>query len=228
MLGGIQPHMHDLLGRRIHPSTPGEILGDGVPARVNAVSSRCKPRHEISAAWGVRKLAARKISVDFERRDTIERWREPQGLNAHSSSRKRNEASHRSHLDGERRVALVAGRTGIPRGEQALDLCARARCARGGHRGNAEHQEADDENPSQGAHGEWGQLGQSHAGSVRKVNQARWTARAHAAPPLHATTTLSRAPRRRNGADAGNVEGLGERPGEARLSVERGAIVVPK
>lgn len=32
MLRRVEPHSHDLLGRRVIPSTPGEILADGVSA----------------------------------------------------------------------------------------------------------------------------------------------------------------------------------------------------
>lgn len=32
MLRRAEPHSHDLLGRRVIPSTPGEILADGVSA----------------------------------------------------------------------------------------------------------------------------------------------------------------------------------------------------
>lgn len=138
MLGRVEPHSHDLLGRRILPSTPGEILADGVSARAKAISNRHKPGHEIPAAWRMRKLATRKISIDLECRDTIELLRQSEGLDTLLSSCKSDEACHRSYLDGEPGVVPIAAGADMLRRKQAGDPstgAARARGSRGSKTG---------------------------------------------------------------------------------------------
>jgi hypothetical protein len=67
----------------------------------------------------VRKVVTRKISVDFECRDTIESGRRSEGLDTRLSSRKSDEARHRAYLDSERGIAANAGGAGLLRCDQA-------------------------------------------------------------------------------------------------------------
>lgn len=61
----------------------------------------------------------RKVSVDLECCDTIEFGRRSEGLDARSSSCKRDETCHRSFLGGERGVTPIAAGAGLLRREQA-------------------------------------------------------------------------------------------------------------
>lgn len=162
MLRRVEPHSHDLLRRRIIPPAPGKILADGISTRATLVSNCREPRHEVTAAWRVRKVVTCKISVDLECRHTIEFRRRSERPDPRSSSCKCDETCHCSYLDIERSIAPNAGGARLLGREKASGPGGGTR-TRGSRGGETDGQTRNRQFLSQPMVGNRGQPGQRRA-----------------------------------------------------------------